>query len=89
MAIHFGILARRNPQTKKPGRLQSMGSQESKGTETAHKETRTYEGDTNCSVLPLIILLPTHHNHSRTELAQEGCGGMEAEAAEWLKIFQC
>ena len=29
-----------------------------RATENAHKETRTYEGDTNCSVLPLPSCFP-------------------------------
>ena len=37
MATHSSILAWRNPWTKEPGRLQSMGSQESDTTEQLNK----------------------------------------------------
>ena len=36
MVTHFNILAWRNPWTEEPGRLQSMGSQESDMTERLH-----------------------------------------------------
>lgn len=49
------------------------------------KETRTFEGDTNCSVLPLPSCFPhtttsQEQELAQEELAQEGCGDMEVEA---------